>query len=595
VFDGAVAHRKHEAYQHFVRTAVVPHLAPLLSRIPELKTAVLDILSGQQPQPAPQQQQSSTPISWGTSTTWAEALLATLLYQCPQLTPRKLPGLARQLMQEQQHQQGNSTAAASSADSLNEILLDIMKGKASEAIDALYTLGGATGAALPSTLLAVIYTLYLDANILTSQAGSFRQTEFLCEAANSIVASIVKNGTESTDTATFYAVQLLLPHCPKNEDVRLCLVQILERFYPKSDAGARNIVKLVASLVMGVDDNLTGKGSNIISVGYTLPLVEACEAVLLCRYRFYMQDGQPGTAALWLVEGMEFRANMMATTMISKNNNKSDEDLSAATSGSCHRTLCALCNTSTSKLLRILTASKGTEQESQEYSAMYRDTVDIVESIAERSASMLADASLSASFAPDKVPEVQVMFHVAELVELFVISKEYDRCAKLIVACLSETNPNNASKSLIPFSLHWPLLLIAREILRTEESVDVVTNAMEPQSAFDHAGIGCLLQSLMRVVNLSCSNQNGDISWGPSSDEELLEVQELLARALGRAFVVENRKKKDQKQAARRNASRRGRSWNSTTTADISAISFKDLSSYSAEIQQDVVLNMLNW
>jgi hypothetical protein len=93
-------------------------------------------------------------------------------------------------------------------------------------------------------------------------------------------------------------------------------------------------------------------------------------------------------------------------------------------------------------------------------------------------------------FCLTNIKEVQVLLHVQELVDAFVISKDYTLAAKRIVACIEETKDKTTGMvgSLMPLSLHWPLIVIAKEILREEECQES-DNLIEPVSAFDQNGL----------------------------------------------------------------------------------------------------------
>jgi hypothetical protein len=93
-------------------------------------------------------------------------------------------------------------------------------------------------------------------------------------------------------------------------------------------------------------------------------------------------------------------------------------------------------------------------------------------------------------FCLTNIKEVQVLLHVQELVDAFVISKDYTLAAKRIVACIEETKDKTTGMvgSLMPLSLHWSLIVIAKEILREEECQES-DNLIEPVSAFDQNGL----------------------------------------------------------------------------------------------------------
>ena len=130
-YEADAAMRKHQDWQRYIQE-VRPEFS-LISRIPELEH-LFDILTGKLDE-----------ISFSS---WAERLCATLLFQSPSLKPRQVHVLALNFME-------GFTDNGDEIDAENEILLDIMEGRSGQSIDVLYSLGGATGAALPTTLVSL--------------------------------------------------------------------------------------------------------------------------------------------------------------------------------------------------------------------------------------------------------------------------------------------------------------------------------------------------------------------------------------------------------------------------------------------------------
>ncbi|KAL7567830.1 hypothetical protein ACA910_000576 [Epithemia clementina (nom. ined.)] len=557
--------RKHQDWQRYIQEQILPNF-PLLRRIPELNR-IFDILTGQW---------DTTKMEMVAASSWAEHLCACLIYQNPAIKPRQVPALAYRFMMEYSNSNQDDDAAE------NHVLLDIMEGRASQSIDVLYSLGGASGAALPSTLLAVIFTLYLDANILPPESA-VRQREFLCLAAEAIISSLAD--AETPDTATSLAVQLLIPHLDAddisgdgdNDEIPSCLALILEHYFPQSDAGARDIISLVMSAVFskianGRDGSSNRRGLNVVD-NSSLPLVEACETVALSRFEYYRSNNQPGIAVQWLVEGMSCRSRI------------------GGLGGSCRRTLCALCNSFTSNLLHIMTGAK---MGNACYSRIYHDTEDTVAAIRERMSTITQGSNDDDNAMLALVSEVQVLLRVQELVEAFVIDKDYSLSAKQVVACLEESkvNASNHVGRFIPLSMHWPLLLVAKEILR-EEACQEYPNVLNPVSAFDQKGICVLMESLLQVAKHymgACSSMKSarkasfaTSSWRFLSESELGEMHSLLAHALARACVAENAKKK----ILKRNTGR-------SEELAIASIPSMDLVKHPIDVQQAVVRNMLD-
>lgn len=538
VYEADIAARKHRDWQRYIQERIRPRFS-LFHRIPQLHR-LLDILAGF--------------LDDVYFSSWAEHLCASLLYQCPTLLPHQIPTLAKKYMRQAEADNGDDDQGLSSE---NEILLNIMEGKPAETIAALYNLGGATGAALPTTLMAVICSLYVEANILPSDSVSL-QKEFLCEAAMAIVSSLADKG--SADTATGLALQLLIPHLEENNnnnDISMCIVHILERYFPRSDAEARKIISLISLAIRVQQDNSTPKQQN--SYNCYLPIIEAAEAVFLCRYRHYVKQGLLGVSIPWLADGIQFRILT-----------------GASAESSCYRTLCALCNSYTTNLLQMMVGGKQDEARA----TMFHETETIVMAIRENN-SFAPNAH--GAFALAHVKEVQVLLQVERLTETFLIAKDYVSAARLVIACMEEVkNKTTGSvERLLPLSLHWPLLMIAKAILVDEEKQQLANTlgTFLVVSSFNQKDVSCLMESLLQVLKLSTS---ANTTWGMSLDDNkvLLELQKLLARALARACVVENAKKKRQPHAR-------------TIDETIASIRSVDLDQYQPNVQQAVVLNML--
>lgn len=364
-----------------------------------------------------------------------------------------------------------------------------------------------------------MFTLYLDAKILPGDS-TYRQTEFLSHAATSIVGSFAEDDSQ-VDISTSLALQLLLPYCKDKEDIRNCLVHLLDHYYPKSDAGTKEVCSLVSQMLIpegGMKD-----------LGRFLPLLEACESVLLCRYQNYMRQGKPGLAVSWLLGGVRMRFNL--TDFVS--------------SGSCYRTLCLLCSSSAVNLLQIM---GGGSKDEDENSRIYNEAKEIVLALKPQMNS--SSESQTLDFA--NISEVQLFVRIQMLVEYYLVKDDKDSTADIIVQCLLESRGLSGRFSTdAPLSLFWPLLVIAKDILQEEEKEEY-QNFDVPSSAFSIEGVRCMLQALLQVQNHAAKRwnkklPNGNISLAaePFETSKVDQLQELLARSLARACIVENSQKKN--------------------------------------------------
>jgi hypothetical protein len=126
--DAAI--RKHRQWREYVRERRSSF--GLTRRIPEID-ALLAILSGD----------FSGAVVFES---WAERLLAELLYRQPDLRPKHLSARTRKIIKD-------TTGEDASKNGILVAITSIMDGNAGQAIEAMYLLGGGSGAALPSTLV----------------------------------------------------------------------------------------------------------------------------------------------------------------------------------------------------------------------------------------------------------------------------------------------------------------------------------------------------------------------------------------------------------------------------------------------------------
>jgi hypothetical protein len=131
-FQAGAAKRKHQQWQQYVEDFQRSRPG-FLNRIPELK-AVLAILTGDL---------TNAPLP-----TWADQLLAVLLYKSPDMTPLQLSRRAKRIV--------NGECSTAHTVPLVNAFLDIMEGNAGQAVSLMFHYGGASGAALPTTLVRSI-------------------------------------------------------------------------------------------------------------------------------------------------------------------------------------------------------------------------------------------------------------------------------------------------------------------------------------------------------------------------------------------------------------------------------------------------------
>lgn len=142
-FQAESANRKHSLFREFVRS-YRNEAATITRLIPEIDE-ILRILAGE--------------LRGISFQTWAEAMLANLLYRQPAILPRNLAARATHLMKEV----GGPTGP------LVPALLEILQGDAAKALDLINISGGGSGAALPATMVRCSrYTLHRSGFHFTS-------------------------------------------------------------------------------------------------------------------------------------------------------------------------------------------------------------------------------------------------------------------------------------------------------------------------------------------------------------------------------------------------------------------------------------------
>ena len=127
-FQGDMAKRQHKQWQDYIQDMQRSGFR-LSRKIPQMER-ILDILSGD--------------LSNVSFATWAEQLLAELLYKRPDMKPCSLSRRARRIVQD-----FDETANPHLVDAL----LKIMEGNAGEAIQLLFGFGAGSGAALPAAMV----------------------------------------------------------------------------------------------------------------------------------------------------------------------------------------------------------------------------------------------------------------------------------------------------------------------------------------------------------------------------------------------------------------------------------------------------------
>jgi hypothetical protein len=217
--------------------------------------------------------------------TWAEALVAELLYTRPNLNVRR--DLAAR-MKRAMTQYGASEAW------YDKDLLAILDGNTGEVIHSLWKLGGGSGAALPATMTSLICNHLIDAKLLPESAREL-QTELLLAASDAILSSHAgsRRGIGMRLTAL-----LLVPHCSSKRDIRITatLARALESFSPATDGEAKVVLDVVRPLV---------------EVKKSLRILDGCISMIVSRFCHYEKCSSGKEAMEWLLLGKELEETLL--------------------------------------------------------------------------------------------------------------------------------------------------------------------------------------------------------------------------------------------------------------------------------------------
>lgn len=368
------------------------------------------------------------------------------------------------------------------------------------------------------------------------------QIDLLKAAAFAITSSL---GRKHCDTAAQLVVRLLLPFAkPKGDpSIVATLGSTLEHHTPGSDVEASNLIALCKRLVE--------KKSILV--------LEGCVSLALSRHRKYMKEERPGGAVHWLLVGMELEALLYA---VEKDGDIHNWEKVAATSV-CYRHLVGWCNRISGALLCAV-------MELKEGLGLVIDTAK----------AMLAsvDEGPMEGYAT-KLPEVKTLELVLGIYDGMADSKDWSKAATSIKLLLQETAndyDNGVVASVAPRNMHWELLQLGHRIVDEDEKRQATVRPGDYSPSFDVKGVQVLLEQLT-VIPLCHEIERTT----PPSEELIKKMQLSLGKALMRAFVAEN-------------ARRKGKHFDEPDDAQISQIRSVDLHKHSLRTQERVVQAMLD-
>lgn len=418
--------------------------------------------------------------------------------------------------------------------------------------------------------------------------SAFRKTEFICQAASAIVSSL-GGGLDSKkqhvhDVGAHLAIQLLLPYTwPTNNDyydggdeygggggdktarsqIIALIANILEHYNPRSDSAARDLIDTCMPL---------------LAEQQSVVILEACVSIVLCRYRKALKDqdehedaSYSRNAMQWLWQGMQLEAIVL-------------QPAAAMMMGSCHCTLSSWCYQTAFDLVN------SSAKVSVVHPLIFQAATEMVNAV--REAALGGDDGSGGGthrVSPLKIAPVRQLICIQELFDTFSLHGDSAGAARQIVDSLQETTTTSDGAgvvaTLVPFSMYLPLLQIAQHMLVREEATHE-WNTQNPSCAFDRWGVSVLMQTLTRVTAFSLSSTStGTVM----TKQEERELSQLLARALARAFVAENAKKKNSLAAQQQQQQQ-----HAYGGVDIASIRSVHLAQHPPSIQEAVVQRMLD-
>jgi hypothetical protein len=281
--------------------------------------------------------------------------------------------------------------------------------------------------------------------LLLDDKTTTTQTDYLCEAAAAIAASI-----KDASVAMPLATSLLLPFAmvDGNRTILAAICEMIGHHLPSSDNDASTLLSLCQPLVEMK----------------SLHALETCSSLCLARFRHHTGLQDYNRSIQWLLRGvmLEKSANQM-------------------TWGSCYKTLATWCLRMSTSLLQATSASVGGAQIDLEYYLGVKEAVQTLSNEPD---------------AKERISEVQLLCTALAIFEQFVQSKSGNSClSKDIVRALELTMDRSTKvrSSVAHPRLHEYLLRTAQYILQSESDA----NASGP--AFQLEDLAVLSESLLGV------------------------------------------------------------------------------------------------
>jgi len=467
-------------------------LRNLARRLPMLQTCIFDVIV-------------NTPACFQDDDSWSERLTAELIYVRPQISKDDVHIRASDHME---FCSGIGGRAEVMKD-VETIIIQTMQGNAGRVIQALNEYGGASSAALPATMTALLCNLLVDSGkIELSELSYDIETELFLSASSAILSSFAMQNYN--EVGVRLSTRLLHPHVvAENIRVTATVAEMLCRHWPKSDAET-------LSLLESCRDSIS-RGSR--------RMVDACDSLGFSRSLHYGKIDDVEKSINFLLRGIEY-SSMLGSEM-------NDMAFANAFSGTiCFRRLTSICATSTKFVL---------DQIFQCFSAPAEEIDVAILSKPLQAGRIIADtiASDDVAHLVEKDPSVSLLKHVVDI-GLNLVLEETSDAAKGVITCLQDQKDADGSIIVLAHpGLYGYLLSCAYDILTAE---DTNGNLAFAKSSFDLKGMQVLFSRYTQYCTKEKVYIHQDSASNLRPDITPNKMREALGKGLMRAFVADNAK-----------------------------------------------------
>lgn len=476
-------------------------VANLLRRIPMIQTCIFDTIL-------------HTKQSFTDNDTWAERLLAELLFVQPDINKENVHIRASDWIKI-----CTGMEVDNDQNTIEDTFVHIMMEDAGSVIKALKLYGGSSGAALPTTMTALLCSLLVETGRIELSQQTFDiETELITAAASSILSSFSMQNQHGVGMAL--CTQFLKPHViPENPIVTAYLAEVLPRHFPETDAEVIGLLEQCRDAI--------NRGSQRIQ--------EACDSLAFSRCLQHEKRGNLPKAVGIIMRGIEF-ASCFGSEMTGNADDPQYQHFATSyTRTICFRRLTVICASLVTRILELISDClfSSNKEDTLSLTVLLKESQDI------RSIISTDDISRLVSFDPS----ICLFQYVVDIGWNFVHGENH-LAAMNIIHCLEERRDVNGSVIILANkSLYGHLLSIAYKILTVEDE----TPFSKALASFDVQGMRVLF---CRMTQYSSHEDDEGSSSSISSvrmsklHEDISEESMRLAlgKGLMRAFIVQNQK-----------------------------------------------------